>query len=195
MSATMNQLLTKRQPSLGIRAIEFTVSRHLKRDAGCRVGAAERLQCHRDNHRYALVMFDRDGCGMEAEPRETIQEEVLQKLHLNGWTDRAKVIVIDPELEAWIWNESPHTARILGWKGGGYVELRAWLRERELWPSGLIKPPDPKEAFRRALRANGLPRSSNLFVRLAGSVGLHRCQDPAFLELRLTLQEWFPSQP
>lgn len=191
----MNQLLTKRRPSLGIHPIEFTVSRHLKRDAGCRAGAAERLQSHRDSHRYALVMFDRDGCGMEAEPRETIEKVVLQDLHLHGWTDRSKVIVIDPELEAWIWNESPHTARILGWEGGGYAGLQAWLRKRNLWPAGHLKPPDPKKALRRVQKANGLPRSSNLFVRLAGSVGLQKCQDPAFIELRLTLQEWFPSQP
>ncbi len=41
-------------------------------------------------------MFDRDGCGLEAERRETIQNRVLQKLYRNGWADRSKVIVIDP---------------------------------------------------------------------------------------------------
>lgn len=95
MSATMEQILSKRQRSLGIRLIEFTVSRHLRRDAGCRVGAAERLRGHCLNHHFALVMFDKHGCGRETESRETIQNEVEQELYQNGWADRSKVIVID----------------------------------------------------------------------------------------------------
>lgn len=191
MSATMTQLLTKRQKSLGIRPIEFTVATHLKHDPGCRVDAAGRLRGHRHNHRFALVMFDKRGCGKETDPREAIQNEVELKLEGNGWTDRSKAIVIDPELEAWVWNDSPHTARILGWKQG-YAKLRAWLHGAGLWPADDLKPPDPKEAFRRALRTQGLPRSSKMFVKLAGSVGLSKCQDPAFMELKSTLSEWFP---
>ena len=41
MYAAMNQLLTNRQPSLGIRPIDFTVASYFKRDAGCRAHAAE----------------------------------------------------------------------------------------------------------------------------------------------------------
>ena len=191
MSATMEQILSKRQKSLGIRLIEFTVSRHLRRDAGCRVGAAERLRGHCLNHHFALVMFDKHGCGRETESRETIQNEVEQELYQNGWADRSKVIVIDPELEAWVWNDSPHTARILGWDEG-YAKLRDWLRGRGLWSANDLKPPDPKEAFQRTLKFKGLPKSPKLFAKLAGSVGLSRCQDPAFMELKSTLLKWFP---
>ena len=192
MDAAMNQLLTNRQPSLGIRHIDFTVTRHSKRDAGCRVHAAERLDGHRHSYEYALVMFDRDGCGAEDKPRETIQTEVERELYNNGWADRSKAIVIDPELEAWVWTDSPHTARVLGWKEEGYPELQTWLHNRGLWPSGDLKPPDPKEAFLRALRAKGLQRSPKRFEKLARVVGLTKCKDPAFAELTQTLAEWFP---
>lgn len=190
MYAAMNQLLTNRQRSLGIRSIKFTVVRHFKRDAGCRVHAAERLNSHRHGYDYALVMFDRDGCGAEDRSRVTIQREVEQELHNSGWQDRSKVIVIDPELEAWVWTESPHTARILGW-GEGYSELQTWLNQRDLWPADDLKPPDPNEAFRRALMVKGLQMSPKRFERLAKVVGLKGCQDPAFAELKATLAGWF----
>lgn len=171
MDAAMNQLLTNRQPS------------------------AELLDNHRHSHDYALVMFDREGCGAEDKPRETIQSELEQKLYNSGWENRSKVIVIDPELEAWVWTDSPHTARLLGWKEEGYSELRTWLRDRELWPVDYLKPSDPKEAFLSALRAKGLQRSPKRFEKLAKVVGLKKCQDPAFLELAQTLAEWFPRTP
>ena len=192
MHATMDQLLTERQKSLGIHPIEFTVSTHLQQDPGCLNKAPERLIAHRDNHRYALVMFDRQGCGKEAETREILQNKVEQKLHNNGWADRSKAIVIDPELEAWVWNNSTHTARILGWEKEGYLKLQAWLCVRGLWPADDLKPPDPKKAYERALKAKGLQKSPNRFVKLAGSVGLKQCEDPAFEELKETLVEWFP---
>ena len=192
MDAAIDQLLTNRHPSLGIRPIEFTVARHFKRDAGCRVHAAERLDGHRHSYDYALVMFDREGCGAEDESRETIQTDVEQSLYNSGWAGRSKAIVIDPELEAWVWTDSPHTARVLGWKEEGYSELQAWLHDRNLWPAGHLKPPDPKEAFRRALKAKGLQRSPKRFENLARVVGLTQCQDPAFAELVATLAGWFP---
>lgn len=195
MYAAMNQLLTNRQPSLGIRPIEVTVASYFKRDAGCRAHAAELLDNQRHSHDYALVMFDREGCGAEDKPRETIQSELEQKLYNSGWENRSKVIVIDPELEAWVWTDSPHTARLLGWKEEGYSELRTWLRDRGLWPVDNLKPSDPKEAFLSALRAKGLQRSPKRFEKLAKVVGLKRCQDPAFLELTQTLAEWFPRTP
>ena len=193
MDAAMSQLLTNRQPSLGIRPIKFTFTRHLNRDAGCRAYAAERLDGHRHSYHYALVMFDKDGCGAEDKPRETIQSEVEQKLYNSGWENRSKVIVIDPELETWVWTNSPHTACILGWKEEGYTELQTWLHDRGLWPVGDLKPPDPKKALLRALKAKGLQRSSKLFEKLADVVSLKECQDPAFLELAETLAEWFPA--
>lgn len=191
MVATVKGLLGKRCESLGIRPIDFDVERHIGRDSGCRIGAAERLRGYRDGYRYALVMFDKDGSGKELETREAIQNEVEGSLRDSGWLDRSKVIVIEPELEAWVWNGSPHTPRVLG-SPREYEELQTWLRRRDLWPNGLFKPPDPKQAMLRVLKANRVQRSPDLYRRMSSAVSLRRCRDPAFLELRATLRQWFP---
>ena len=69
------QCLLNRPESIGIRPVSFSVSRHLRRDAGCRAGAAERLREFLRDHRYALVIFDKDGSGDPAfkEFRATLQ--------------------------------------------------------------------------------------------------------------------------
>lgn len=170
--------------------IDFTVERHTQRDAGCRSRSADRLRGYAHDHAYALVMFDRDGSG-DPSPRETIQTSVEAELSSNGWPHRSKAIVIDPELEAWIWGSSPHVARLLGWQTNEV--LRSWLRERGLWPESEAKPPDPKTAVHRALRIQNQHPSASLFGDVAHRVGLSRCQDPAFRELRSTRQEWFPA--
>ncbi|MFB3133348.1 MAG: hypothetical protein ACE10K_12585, partial [Rhodothermales bacterium] len=53
------------------------------------------------------------------------------------------------------------------------------------------KPQRPKEAVEAVLRATDTPRSSSLYRQLAQKVSLNRCDDPAFLKLKSTLQEWF----
>ena len=106
---------------LGIRQIQFDVLTHNYRDPGCRTGAASCLANFTNRYHYAIVIFDRDGCGSTA-PRDQIQREVEQALHHNGWPDRARAIVIQPELEAWIWTSSPVTATTLGC--GSLTELR-----------------------------------------------------------------------
>ncbi len=92
--------LLGRTASLGIRTIEYAIAKHLNRDSGCRTNASQYLRSYISNYDYALVMFDREGCGND-DSREEIQSEVETDLAANGWRDRSKVIVIDPELETW----------------------------------------------------------------------------------------------
>lgn len=114
---------------------------------------------------------------------------------MNGWRDCSKTIVIDPELEAWVWGHSPVVAEVLGW-GARYRELRSWLESQGLWPKDHPKPPNPKEALQRAMREAGLQgrvkRSPTKFYELGRKVSVRGCSDPAFGELRDTLQAWFP---
>ena len=190
MQAAMKTLLSARHRALGIRNIAFTVERHTQRDAGCRRRAADRLRGYAHDHAHALVMFDRDGSG-DSSPREDIQTSVDAQLSAAGWPDRSKTIVIDPELEVWIWGSSPHVARLLGWQTNEV--LRSWLHQHGLWPEPETKPPDPKAALHRALRIQNRHPNASLFGEVARRVGLGRCQDPAFQELRSTLKEWFPA--
>ena len=190
MIETMRSLLS-RPTDMGIRHIEFAIEKHLQRDAGCRSKAADRLRPFVRNYRHALVMFDKRGCGRDHSGREEIQAEVEEDLSRNGWNNRAKTIVIEPELETWVWSRSGKVPEILGW-GGDYERLRGHLRSEELWPENTSKPPESKEAMQAALRGRRKQRSGSLFGKLARSVSLRDCRDPAFNELQVTLQFWFP---
>lgn len=187
---TMEKLLN-RSAKLGIRPIDYAVAKHLHRDAGCRTNASQYMRSHIRDYQYALVMFDKEGCG-DNDSREKIQHKVERDLAANGWDGRSKAVVIDPELETWVWTGSNHVPKVLGWECG-YEELKAWLAAEELWPSRSAKPLDPKRAMRAALRKGRRSVSAKLFGQLAKSTTLRHCQDSAFRELRDTLQDWFPA--
>jgi len=101
-------------------------------------------------------------------------------------------VVIDPELEAWVFSESPRVEITFGWTNRP-VRLRDALAAQGLWPAGSPKPPDPKAAVQWALRQARTPLSSSLYRALAGRVSFERCQDRSFLRLRKFLADWFGS--
>lgn len=189
MQVTMNSLLA-RPEILQIRHITFDVSRHPGRDPGCRSHAVNWLRSGINRYRHALVMFDWHGCGSSKDRRQ-IQSEVESELYRNGWQDRAKAIVIDPELEAWVWNPAGTTVEVLGWSGT-YRDLKDWLTQHGLWDASATKPADPKEAMLETLKKNKVRRSSTIFQKLASSIDqLNLCKDDAFVELNNTLRKWF----
>jgi len=57
--------------------------------------------------------------------------------------ERAAAVVPDPELEVWVWVESPELIRVIGWREGD--DVKAWVAERGL--AGEPKPERPKEAW------------------------------------------------
>lgn len=183
--------LLNRSHSLGISSPGFETRRHPGRDSGCRLGATEYLRSFLHRYHHALVLFDLHGSG-SLRSREDTGEEVEKKLSRNGWDGRAKVIVIDPELEAWVWTPSAIVPELLGWKGS-YSELKNWLNEKDLWPDGEAKPSDPKAALEYTLYEARSRRSARRFFDLASRVSLAGCRDPAFNEFRATLRRWFPS--
>ena len=190
MAETLKAVLD-RPKSLGIRPIQHDVARHVRRDAGCYGDASRRLRPYPDRYRKAIVVFDKHGCGREDAPREQIQRDVERELAGNGWAgDRAKAVVIEPELEAWVWTGSPHAARALGWQRG-YDDLKGWLVARRLWLEGNAKPSDPKAAMKAVLRETRKAHSAALFGDLAKRTTWRGCQCPAFAELKSTLKRWF----
>ena len=192
IATSLEVLIGQRRADLGIRPISFDVRRHPESDPGCRTKAVEFLRPLINQYRWALVVFDHQGCGSKA-PREKIQQEVELGLERNGWQGRSKAIVIAPELESWVWSPTGDVARALGW-GRNFDQLRAWLEDAGLWPGRKSKPTDPKEATRQALRRNRKVLSSALFKKLATSVRFDGCHDPAFNELLTILQTWFPQR-
>jgi len=140
---------------------------------------------------YAIVIFDHDGCGREGQSSQEIETEVERLLAIHGWENRAIALALDPELEIWVWSDSPYVSEALGWKGG-QAKLVEWLIERKYVEKVSSKPKMPKEAMEELLRKSKKPRSSSIYMQLAQRVSFQKCIDPAFIKLKTTLQNWFP---
>lgn len=187
---TMKGLLEARSAALGIRRVAFKILRDTLagHDGGTFKRAHELLHpASHDPACRALVLFDRDWKGAPSRDPRVLAEDVERRLR-PAWGERARSIVLDPEIEVWVFSDSPHVEKELGFRSG---ELRPWLRAEGLWPEGLVKPPDPKAAMHHALKKAKLKISASRFSELARKVSLERCTDPSFRALREVLQGWF----
>src|SRR5690348_12743430 len=153
------QALLGRAGQLAMRAVSYDVISHPENDPGV-YGDGHNLlrpQCRR--YRYAISICDRDGCGREALSREELEHRIGERLRGNGWEERSSSIVIDPELEAWIWGDWDVLAKKLPWDGDGGA-LRQWLTNRKLLLPEQAKPARPKEALQAAMRHARIPFTS-----------------------------------
>ncbi|MBM4284648.1 MAG: hypothetical protein FJ128_05295 [Deltaproteobacteria bacterium] len=180
-----------RHDSLEIPQLKTDIFIHPGNDSGCLHGSHDFLRTLINRYAYSMVVFDREGCGQEDNSRQAIETQVEDLLSRNGWNGRNSVIVIDPELENWVWSDSPHVEDKLGWRGKE-PDLRTWLIERGLLLNRNSKPTKPKEAMQLALKEARMPRSSSIYQQLAERVGFRRCNDSAFIKLKTTIREWFP---
>ncbi|MGA2260512.1 MAG: hypothetical protein ABSH28_03645 [Acidobacteriota bacterium] len=191
MEAAIEGALARKE-ALGIRSVSCEIERHSEKDCGCRTNGVEFLSIFARQYEHALLIFDYEGCGAEATPIEELESKLRADLGRCGWEDRADVVIINPELEIWVWSDSPWVDEIMGWKGR-VPKLRQWLRQKHLdyWPESTVKPSRPKEAFESALREVRKIPSASLFKRLAENVSFNSCTDPAFAKFKTTLQKWF----
>ena len=179
-----------RPEAIGIRPLHYEIERHEERDPGCRLQAPVYLRSAITQFDHAVVMFDREGCGREQMTRVELEKDLESRRAASGWGDRAAAIVIDPELENWIWSGSPRVDDVLGWRGRTPT-LRQWLRDQRMLAEGQTKPPRPKEATNAAMKKVMKRRSSDVYAEIASQVSLTRCVDPAFLKLLEVLRGWF----
>jgi hypothetical protein len=181
-------LLCERRAALGLRPVSFDPPYvHPTHDPGVYREAHRFLMPFRDSHQHALVILDTEFPG-SPRSRATIETTIQQALDRAGWQGRSQVIAIEPELEAWVWSDSPHVEHILGLT---HEEIRRFADERGWWPQGAGKPYRPKELLGIILRKANKSPSAAVFGQLAARVGLQRCSDPAFAKLRETLRAWF----
>jgi hypothetical protein len=190
MQATFAGLLTRHQ-SLGIRPLQLGSQSplvHSGHDPGCWKDGPELLAIEHQHFRHGLLALDWEGCNSNRSPDDTRRElqERLDRLTTPGW---GYVVVLQPELEIWVFAGSTEVDRALGWQPG---TLNPWLLEQGLLEPGQAKPARPKEAVEHAMVQKRQPRSSSVYRQLSSSVGFSRCTDPAFTELKSTLQQWFP---
>jgi hypothetical protein len=187
MEAAVKTLIEKRHKSLGIRQVQADVFVHPEHDAGVFLKAHIFLKAHCNEYRYALVMFDHEGCGQQNKPAQQVEQAVKQRLEQSGWQGRCEVIVLEPELEAWVWSSSHHVPKVLGLTPEQLQQILQRFPKTHLG-----KPQRPKEAMEECLRQAKIPRSSSIYAELAETVGLKNCVEPSFVKFRRTLQKWFP---
>ena len=159
-------------------------------DPGLYVRAHQLVANYARSHKYAVIVLD---AAWEGSPDpEAIEDHVSKNLAEVWAAGRYRVIVIDPELEAWILNDSPHVATAFRYDGN--LPVRQWLRDKGYWPEGCAKPPDPKSAVEALCRFTRTPRSAAVYGKVVSRVSVRSCVDPAFRQLAGTLSQWFPSE-
>lgn len=160
-------------------------------DPGVYTKGHELLRPYQRSHERALVVLD---CEWEGSPgKQVIEQHITANLVTSGWdTDKVKVIAIDPELENWLWQDNPHVAAMLKYRG--QPALRQWLEQNGWWPQNAAKPPRPKEAAEWVLKQTKQPRSSSIYQQLARRIGIAGCTDAAFVAMHTQLKAWFPQE-
>lgn len=198
MQETFLGFLTRedRFEQLECGAFEFDPNQDLffaagQNDPGLFTRAGELLKPFTNTHRKLVVVLD---CDWDASPGQTvIIQQISEQLAASGWEDNQFIVIaIDPELEQWIWQDSPILADEL--RHLGPVSLRSSLQARGLWPEGLLKPPTPKELFNQLRQENRVKKSSSIYKRIATAVPVAACQDNEFKRLVAQLQAWFPME-
>lgn len=183
--------IINRSQAIKIREVTPVFYVHPEHDPGCALRGHSFLATFAKQFAHALIMLDHKGSGQEKSTRENLEAEIEERLSQSGWGNRATAVVIDPELEMWVWSDSPHVDSILGWEGRKPA-LRLWLQQNRYLQANQVKPENPKETLELALKVVGKPRSSSLYKHLAQKVSFERCVDPSFVKLKTILQTWFP---
>ena len=174
------------------------------------------LYAERNNYEKCLVILDEAWEGAPA-PDKIIQDiEGLVVSEAKWARDRFEVILIRPELEAWIWQRNTHVVEAFGFNGTD-KQLWAMLEQKSLtlepgkkkhrfasanalagfppaWPKNEPKPKNPKglvEALTHECQSGPV---SGVFNEISSMISLRGCVDPAFKRLRDTLRAWFPPE-
>ncbi len=190
---TVGTLLIERHKSLGIRQVLIDINsdiyRHDNRDPGVFHEAGRFLDTFAQQYEHALVFIDAEWSGSPASAKE-IEEKIQDDLNRNGWKGRSAVVVIDPELEIWVWGTSSHVPELFG---TDWAMIKDLGHRTGYWQAGETKPLRPKDLWEEVLHRTKTKDSSALFRQLAEKVSLNRCQDGSFRRFREILQGWFPA--
>lgn len=181
----------QRPKALGIRPIRFEFLVHPGRDGGTRRTGPEILNLEAARFRNAVLVLDFEGCGSEHSLAAELESELDARLR-KAWSDRAKAIVIEPEVDIWLWGSDNALQQIVSWNEP--PSIRTWLQQQGFQFDARGKPNRPKEAIERVVRDLSMPRSSSLYEEITSRLSLSRCVDKAFRKLAATLELWFPQQ-
>ena len=144
---------------LGCRSFDFDFQQDVvvnvrkgNTDGGIHRRAHELLRRFIHSHQNAVVMLDKNFGGRL--PAAVVRGEILHNLLNNGWSaECVEVVVIDPELEVWLWQRgNPHIGTAFRYNSP--IPLEEFLATEGLWSSAAVKPTQPKEAASLLLRQN-----------------------------------------
>jgi hypothetical protein len=181
--------LLDRTAALRIRPITYDIKVHSGRDPGCFFHAHSFLRPLRVEYDHALVVFDQAWEGAPVQRSEDLERSLTERLRLD-WSDKGACVVISPELEVWVWSDSPHVQKQLCWPARR-GDLRLWLESRGFWVAGAPKPTDPKAAVETVVREVRVPWTAAMCRSLAAKVSTERCSDPAFRRFLEIIRNWF----
>lgn len=194
----MDQLVTallKRISAVedNVRSFNFDVQRHPLKDPGVCNNSVDFLRLFINSYKYVLVMCDYEGCGKDRQKnhftREQVEIKIETELSNNGWPSNNCAIVVDPEIENWIWVHPTHMQRAIGWNRT--ETITTWAISSGWLQPGFCKPARPKEALEAALYLVKTPRSSSIYRKIAENASYGRCIDPAFLKFVNIIRSWF----
>lgn len=175
--------------SLGCAPFQFDAARDVivdpTRDPGVYTRGHELLSVFTKTHRRAIVILDAD---WEGSPGADVIRSKIEDNLRSVWSEYM-VVVLDPEIEAWIWQDNHHVVTALG--AENYATLRQDIEAKGFWSPGAIKPHRPKEAVEFALKRAKIPQSAALYGRIAGKVSIAACEDLALRHLKEGLMRWF----
>ena len=184
---------------VGCRAFAFDARRDIKvaegqNDPGLFVRANELLRPLAAEYAHAVVIVDEEWNGSPG--AGGIEQKLRAHLDDAGWTTENSLgLCVRPEADVWLWSDSPHSAKALGWTS--WDALRPRLEQEGLLAAGKAKPERPKEAAEWALHnspGKKVPRSSALYRQVSSQVSVQRCEDDALIRLLNALRAWFPAE-
>jgi len=174
------------------------------------------LFAERHTYEKCLVILDEAWEGAPAPEKIVADIESLVVNEAKWERHRFKVILIRPELEAWIWQRNTHVVEAFGFTGTD-AQLWTLLAQQSLtldpgkrkhrfapanalagfppaWPKKHSKPENPKGLVEALSRQCHSGPASGVFNEISSTISVKGCVDPAFKKLRSTLQDWFPPQ-
>ena len=181
--------------SLRCGAFEFRSDQDLlvavgKNDPGLYAQAGQYASGARATHDHLVIALDADWHGSPG--AAAIRTGIQAACERETWPrEDVCVVVLDPEIEEWIWQDNPNVERAVGHRGP--TNLRADLATSGDWPLTSPKPPRPKEVLEQVVRKNREPRSSALYRRIAAQVSVGKCVSPSFHHLLEALRRWYPA--
>lgn len=181
-----------RDKALQTRKFSFDMVVHFNRDNGVRTTGPAMANSKRSSHSHALLVLDWHGSGVERRMNLTALQNQLDAALGQVWGDAARSIVVDPEIESWVWGSDEALGQQLRWQDPESV--RVWLQQNRFGLDVNGKPHHPKDAFRALLRRANVARSPAVFEQLAERLSLEHCKDRSFARLRSLLRKWYPPE-